>query len=80
MTNEEKYKEYKKKKLIKYLVILLCFATITLEAFALFQVISFAWGLGTFALLYLVKYFFVNADIKKDNKKKDNKEKSKNKK
>ena len=72
MSNDEKYKTYKRKKIFKYLVMFLSFATITLEAFALFQVISFLWGLGTFALLYIVKYFYYNPDFSLKKKKNTN--------
>lgn len=56
MTNEEKYKKYKRKKIYRYLIIILSFSVIVLEAFALFNVISYLWGLIPFVLSCIVKY------------------------
>lgn len=56
MTNEEKYKKYKRKKIYKYLIIILSFSVIILESFALFKVISYLWGLIPFVLSCIVKY------------------------
>ncbi len=56
MTNEEKYKKYKRKKIYKYLIIILSFSVIVLESFALFKVISYLWGLIPFILSCIVKY------------------------
>ena len=69
MSNEDKFNEYKKRKLLRYLMMFLSLVTITLEAFALFQMISFLWGLATFAILYVVKYFYFGKVAKEDSSK-----------
>ena len=74
--NDLKIKEYKKKKNYKYLIIILSLLTIILESLALFQVISYLWGLIPFVLCYIVKYFYAGNSIKK---KKNTKEKNKQK-
>lgn len=56
-SNDKKYQEYKKKKILKYIVILLNFLTIVLESFALFGMMSYIWGLIPFSICYVVKYF-----------------------
>ena len=67
-SNDLKVKEYKKKKLIKYTIIGLSFLTIVLESFALFQMISYLWGLIPFALCYIIKYFYAGNRSKKREK------------
>ena len=69
MTNEEKYNVYKKKKILRYLIILFSLLTIFLEALALFRVISYLYGLIPFVFLYIVKYFYATVDDSKDKKK-----------
>ena len=58
MTNEEKYSQYKRRKIYRYLIIIFSFLVIVLEAFALFKVISYLWGLIPFILSCIVKYLF----------------------
>ena len=53
--NDEKFREYKKKKAIKYLYILLSISVIVLEILALFNVISMIWGILIFAIIWLFK-------------------------
>ena len=70
--NDKKYKEYKKKKIAKYLFILLCLVTIFLESLALFGTISFVWGLIPFVLAYTIKYLLSDEfKVKKKEKKKN---------
>lgn len=75
MTNDEKYNNYKKRKILRYLTIIFSLLTIILEAFALFRVISFLWGLIPFCLLYIAKYYY--AIVGEKTKKKKNKSKNK---
>ncbi len=56
-SNDLKYQNYLRKKVIRYVVIFLSIVTIFLEALALFQTISYVWGLIPFCLTYLIKYF-----------------------
>ena len=53
--NDIKYKEYKKKRLFKVVIVLISVIIIILEIMALFQVISMVWGLILFIVLYLLK-------------------------
>ena len=72
--NDKKYKEYKKKKILRYSYIILSFITIALESLALFGMMSYLWGLIPFVACYIIKYFFVDKEDKNTNKKnrKDN--------
>ena len=78
MTNEEKYNVYKKKKILRYLMIIFSFLTIVLESFALFRVISFLFGLIPFILLYITKYYYgiIDDNTKSEKKNKKNKKTS----
>ena len=53
--NDLKYKEYQKKKIVKYIILLLSIVIIVLEVLALFQVISMLWGILLFIILYIIK-------------------------
>ena len=61
--NDNKYQEYKKKKLLKYLIIILSLLVIVLEVLALFNVINMIWGLIVFVVLYFIKNWLLN-DLK----------------
>ena len=61
--NDNKYQEYKKKKLLKYLIIILSLFVIVLEVLALFNVINMIWGLIVFVVLYFIKNWLLN-DLK----------------
>ena len=58
MNNEEKFKEYKINKILRYSIIVLSFLIIFLEALALFNVISYLWGLIPFIISCIVKYIY----------------------
>jgi len=58
MNNEVRYKEYKKKKILKFLILIFSLIVIVLEILAIFKVIHFVWGLMSFGIVYLLKYFF----------------------
>ena len=68
MTNDEKYNVYKKKKILRYLIISFSLVTIFLESLALFRVISYLYGLIPFVLLYIVKYYYAKLTDKSDKK------------
>ncbi len=57
--NDEKYEEYKKKQFSKYAIIILSLIVIVLETLALFQVIDMIWGIVFFAIIYLLKKFYI---------------------
>ena len=56
MSNDDKVKVYKKRKIYRYLIIIFSFMVIALESFALFNVISYLWGLIPFILTCILKY------------------------
>lgn len=58
MNNEVRYKEYKKKKILRFLILIFSLMVIVLEILAIFKVIHFVWGLLVFGVVYLLKYFF----------------------
>ena len=80
MTNDQKYDVYKKKKILRYLIIIFSFLTIILEAFALFRTISFLFGLIPFCLLYITKYYYTIIDDDDTRREKKVKKEKKNKK
>lgn len=55
MNNENRFKEYRKKKYIKYLMVALLFCVIVLEILALLKKVHYIWGLLVFVLVYLLK-------------------------
>ncbi len=55
--NDKKIVEYKKRKAIKWIVIILSLAVIVLEVLALCNVISMLWGCGVFIIIYFLKKF-----------------------
>lgn len=61
--SDKKLKEYRKKQILKYLMIVCSLSVIVLESFALFNVISYLWGVIPFVLNLIIKYFY-----EKDNK------------
>lgn len=58
--NDDRYKEYKKKKIFKMIYVILSLMIIILEILALFNVISMYWGLGIFILLVILKKSYEN--------------------
>ena len=57
-SNDDKIKEYQRKKVLKYLIILLSIIVVVLEVLALFKVISMIWGLLLFIVIYILKKIF----------------------
>ena len=57
-SNDLKVKKYRKKKILKYLIIILSFIIIILESLALFNVISYLWGLIPFLINCIIKYIY----------------------
>ena len=52
-TNDQKIKDYKKKKIIKCTLVFVGLLVIALEILAIFNVISMIWGLIVFIIMYL---------------------------
>ena len=57
-TNDEKIKDYKKKKIIKWIIIILSLGVIVLEVLALLNIISMLWGCFLFIIVYILKKMF----------------------
>ena len=57
--NDKKIFEYKKKRLFNILLVISSLIVIVLEILALFNVIDMLWGLALFALMYIIKKFFL---------------------
>ena len=55
MNNDEKIKNYRKKKIEKWLLIVMLLGVITLETLALLNIISMLWGCVLFIIIYLFK-------------------------
>lgn len=56
--NDKKVEYYKKKTILKYLLIVCSLSVIVLEAFALFNKISYLWGLIPFLLNCIIKFLY----------------------
>ncbi len=52
-SNDKKIKDYKKKQMQKWILILALISVIVLEVLALFNVISMIWGCVLFIIIYL---------------------------
>lgn len=63
--SDKKLKEYRKKQILKYLMIVCSLSVIVLESFALFNVISYLWGVIPFVLNLIIKYFYEKENNKK---------------
>lgn len=57
-TNDDKIKNYKRKRLLKWVIIILSIAVIILEVLALLDIISMLWGCLLFIIIYILKKVF----------------------
>lgn len=57
MNNEKRFFEYRKKKVLKVLFLILSVLVIVLEILALFKVINLLWGLILFLILCFLKKY-----------------------
>ena len=57
--NDQKYKDYKKNKLFRYLYVFLAILVIIGEILVLFNVINVIWGIVFFIILYLLKKILI---------------------
>ena len=57
--NDKKIREYKKKKVLKWLFLLLPLSVIVLEGLALFNVIHMIWGLIVFVIMIVLQKIFL---------------------
>ena len=53
--NEKKYSEFRKRKIFRYLYIILEISVVIIEILALFGIINLIWGIVFFVILYLMK-------------------------
>ena len=65
---DKRIKEYRLKSVLRYVWLVLSFATITLEMLALCKVMSFLWEVGTFILASLIKIYVQKDDNNKEQK------------
>ena len=54
-SNDKKIQEYRRQKLLKWLIVILCLAVIVLEVLALLNKVNMLWGLGLLVIIYLLK-------------------------
>ena len=57
-TNDDKIRNYKLKKYMKWVIIILSLSVIVLEVLALFRIISMFWGFIPFIIVYILKKMF----------------------
>lgn len=57
--NNQKYKDYRKKKILKYLYLLLALGVVVVEILALFNIIHMIWGIVAFISLYIIKKILI---------------------
>ncbi len=56
--NDEKVKKYNKRRIAKWLIVILSVIVIILEILALFNKINMLWGCGVFVIVTLLKVYF----------------------
>ena len=56
--NDDKIKDYQKKKVLKWIIVILSLLVIILEVLALFNKISMLWGCLLFIIIYILKKVF----------------------
>lgn len=64
ISNEDRYSLYRKKKILKYLLLFLSLCVVVLEVLALFKIVHYIWGLVVFLVVYLIKKVFVKTNEK----------------
>ena len=64
--SDKKLREYRQKQILKSLMIVCSLSVIVLESFALFNVISYLWGVIPFVLNLIIKYFYEKEKNKKE--------------
>ena len=55
MDNDKKLQKYRKQKIEKWILIIMCIGVITLEILALLDIINMIWGCVLFIIIYLFK-------------------------
>ena len=57
-TNDDKIKSYQRKKVLKWIIIVLSLLVIVLEVLALLDIINMLWGCLVFIIIYILKKMF----------------------
>ncbi len=57
--NDQKYNDYRKKKILKYLYLFLAVLVVVVEILALFNIINIVWGIVAFIVLYILKKILI---------------------
>lgn len=57
--NDKKIKEYRKRQIEKWAIIIVYLLVIVLEVLALCNIIDMLWGVGLFIILYLFKKIYL---------------------
>ena len=70
MNGDEKYQRYRKRKILRYLIILGTILTIVLEVLALMKKLSFVYGIIPFVLVVICQNYCAKLDYHDKNPKK----------
>ena len=70
MSGDEKYQRYRKRKILRYLIILGAILTIVLEVLALMKKLSFVYGIIPFVLVVICQNYYAKLDYHEKKKKK----------
>lgn len=70
MSGDEKYQRYRKRKILRYLIILGAILTIVLEVLALMKKLSFVYGIIPFVLVVICQNYYAKLDYHDKNPKK----------
>ncbi len=57
--NDQKLLDYKRKKIVKVIIVLLALGVIVLEILALLNKVSMLWGLGLFIVVQILNKFLL---------------------
>ena len=57
--NDDKFNEYQKNRIFKYVIIILSILVIVLEILALLQKVNMIWGVIIFIIIYFLKKFIL---------------------
>lgn len=70
MSGDEKYQRYRKRKILRYLIILGAILTIVLEVLALMKKLSFVYGIIPFVLVVICQNYYAKLDYHEEKEKK----------
>ncbi len=70
MSGDEKYQRYRKRKILRYLIILGAILTIVLEVLALMKKISLIYGIIPFIMVVICQNYYAKLDYHEEKEKK----------